>query len=110
MIMTATIKRIATRSMLPTLVLIAGGFVCDGFPYRRRYCARHRNWKGEPPASALTDNEVRFNVIEAVRLTNQRRSSNPTKEIQNVGKNQSHRNKQADISHTAFTSLLASDD
>ena len=30
MIMTATIKRIATRWTLPALVLIAGGFVCDG--------------------------------------------------------------------------------
>jgi hypothetical protein len=28
--MTATIKRIATRWALPALVLIAGGFVCDG--------------------------------------------------------------------------------
>ena len=28
--MTATIKRIETRWMLPALVLIAGGFVCDG--------------------------------------------------------------------------------
>ena len=28
--MTATIKRIATRWTLPALVLIAGGFVCDG--------------------------------------------------------------------------------
>jgi len=30
MIMTATIKRIATYWTLPALVLIAGGFVCDG--------------------------------------------------------------------------------
>ena len=30
MIITATIKRIATRWTLPALVLIAGGFVCDG--------------------------------------------------------------------------------
>jgi hypothetical protein len=28
--MTATIKRIATRWILPALMLIAGGFVCDG--------------------------------------------------------------------------------
>ena len=28
--MTATIKRIVTRWTLPALVLIAGGFVCDG--------------------------------------------------------------------------------
>ena len=28
--MTATIKRIVTRWALPALVLIAGGFVCDG--------------------------------------------------------------------------------
>ena len=28
--MSATIKRIATRWTLPALVLIAGGFVCDG--------------------------------------------------------------------------------
>jgi hypothetical protein len=28
--MTATIKRIATRWTLPALILIAGGFVCDG--------------------------------------------------------------------------------
>ena len=28
--MTATIKRIATRWTLPALVLIAGGFACDG--------------------------------------------------------------------------------
>jgi hypothetical protein len=28
--MTATIKRIVTRWTLPTLVLIASGFVCDG--------------------------------------------------------------------------------
>ena len=28
--MTATIKRIATRWTLTALVLIAGGFVCDG--------------------------------------------------------------------------------
>jgi hypothetical protein len=28
--MTATIKRIATRWTLPALMLIAGGFVCDG--------------------------------------------------------------------------------
>jgi hypothetical protein len=30
MIMTATIKRITTRWMLPALLLISGGFVCDG--------------------------------------------------------------------------------
>ena len=28
--MTAAVKRIATRCTLPALVLIAGGFVCDG--------------------------------------------------------------------------------
>ena len=28
--MAATIKRIATRWTLPALVLVAGGFVCDG--------------------------------------------------------------------------------
>jgi len=28
--MTSTIKRIATRWTLPTLLLIAGGFACDG--------------------------------------------------------------------------------
>jgi len=28
--MTATIKRIVTRWTLPALLLIAGGFVCDG--------------------------------------------------------------------------------
>ena len=28
--MTATIKRIVTHGALPALVLIAGGFVCDG--------------------------------------------------------------------------------
>jgi len=28
--MTATIKRIVTRWTLPALMLIAGGFVCDG--------------------------------------------------------------------------------
>jgi len=28
--MTSTIKRIVTRCTLPALVLIAGGFVCDG--------------------------------------------------------------------------------
>ena len=28
--MTATIKRVVTRWTLPALVLIAGGFVCDG--------------------------------------------------------------------------------
>jgi hypothetical protein len=28
--MTATIKRIVTRGTLPALVLIAGGFFCDG--------------------------------------------------------------------------------
>ena len=28
--MTSTIKRIATRWILPALILIAGGFVCDG--------------------------------------------------------------------------------
>ncbi len=28
--MTSTIRRIATRWRLPALVLIAGGFVCDG--------------------------------------------------------------------------------
>jgi hypothetical protein len=28
--MTATIKRIVTRWTLPALMLIAGGFICDG--------------------------------------------------------------------------------
>jgi hypothetical protein len=28
--MTATVKRIVTRWMLPALMLIAAGFVCDG--------------------------------------------------------------------------------
>ena len=28
--MTATIKRMVTRWTVPTLILIAGGFVCDG--------------------------------------------------------------------------------
>ena len=28
--MTATIKRVVTRWTLPALLLIAGGFVCDG--------------------------------------------------------------------------------
>jgi hypothetical protein len=28
--MTATIKRIVTRWTLPAIVLVAGGFVCDG--------------------------------------------------------------------------------
>ncbi len=28
--MTSTIKRVVTRWTLPALVLIAGGFVCDG--------------------------------------------------------------------------------
>jgi len=35
--MTATIKRIVTRWMLPALMLIAGGFVCDGLTEVRHH-------------------------------------------------------------------------
>jgi hypothetical protein len=91
MIMTATIKRIATRWTLPALVLIAGGFVCDGLTEVGHHAfliaggmALGIGIGRESRPRLPHDSEIHFNVIEAVRLTNQCRSSNPTTEIQSV--------------------------
>jgi hypothetical protein len=69
--MTATIKRIATRWTLPALVLIAGGFVCDGLTEVGHHAFLVVGGIalgigiGRESRVCAHDSEIRFNVIEA---------------------------------------------